>query len=344
MPIATPKQYAAMLDAAQAGDYAYPGVNCVSLVSINAALKAFSDAKSDGLIQFSTGAGDFASGLNVKDKVHGTVVLAEATHRLAEKHNVLIALHTDHCPPKNVDDFMKPLIAETAKRRKEGRGNLFQSHMLDASNLPLDENMRLSKELLKLCAENEIILEVEAGVVGGEEDGAAGSHDTPADKLYTTPEDMLAVYDALHGLGRYMFAATFGNVHGHYKPGSVKLRPDILKQGQDALIAKHGKQAKFDLVFHGGSGTSTEHLRETLAYGVVKMNIDTDTQYAFTRPIVDHMFSNYAGVLMVDGDVGSKKAYDPRSYLKKAEEGMAARMVRACDDLHSSGKTLFGKV
>ncbi len=282
----------------------------------------------------------------MKDRVHGTLVLAEAAHRLAEKHNVLVALHTDHCPPKDVDSFMKPLIAATAARRKAGNGNLFQSHMLDASNLPLAENMALSQELLKLCAENEIILEVEAGVVGGEEDGAAGSeHEhVPDDKLYTTPEDMLAVHEALQGLGRYMFAATFGNVHGHYKPGAVRLRPDILKQGQDAVMKKYGKQAEFDLVFHGGSGTSTEQIQETLDYGVVKMNIDTDTQYAFTRPIVDHFFKNYDGVLMVDGEIGNKKAYDPRSYLKKAEEGMAARMARACDDLRSSGKTLCGKV
>jgi fructose-bisphosphate aldolase class II len=218
--------------------------------------------------------------------------------------------------------------------------------MLDASNLPLDQNMALSKDLLKLCAANEIILEVEAGVVGGEEDGAAGSdmEHVPDSKLYTTPEDMLAVCEALQGLGRYMFAATFGNVHGHYKPGAVKLRPDILKKGQDAVIAKHGKKAEFDLVFHGGSGTPTAQIRETLAYGVIKMNIDTDTQYAFTRPIVEHMFRNYDGVLMVDGEIGDKKAYDPRSYLKKAEEGMARRLMVACDDLLSSGKTLFGKV
>lgn len=346
MPIATPKQYAAMLDAAQKGDYAYPAVNCSSIATINAALKAFSDMKSDGIIQFSTGAGEFASGLNVKDKVLGAVVLAEATHRLAAKHRVMIALHTDHCPPKNVEDFLKPLIQETAKRRAAGLGNLFQSHMLDASNLPLDENMQLSQELLKLCAAQDIILEVEAGVVGGEEDGAAGAEmeHVPDSKLYTTPEDMLGVYDALHGQGRYMFAATFGNVHGHYKPGAVKLRPDILKKGQDAVIAKHGKAAKFDLVFHGGSGTPTEQIRETLAYGVIKMNIDTDTQYAFTRPIVDHMFKNYSGVLMVDGEIGDKKSYDPRSYLKKAEEGMAKRMARACDDLLSTGKTLFGNI
>lgn len=346
MPIATPAQYAAMLDAAQQGDYAYPAVNITSLVTLNAALKAFGDKKSDGIIQMSTGGGKFASGLNVGDAVLGCIVLAEAAHRLAERYDVLIGLHTDHCPPKEVDTFLKPLIKATAERRAAGRGNLFQSHMLDASNLPLDENMKLSRELLKLCAENEIILEIEAGVVGGEEDGAAGAdmEHVPDSKLYTTPEDMLAVYEALNGLGRYMFAATFGNVHGHYKPGAVKLRPDILKKGQDAVTARYGKQAEFDLVFHGGSGTPRNELEETLAYGVVKMNIDTDTQYAFTRPIADHMFKNYDGVLKIDGEVGNKKVYDPRAYLKAAEKGVAERLGIACDDLHSTGKTICGKV
>ncbi|MCC5807143.1 MAG: class II fructose-bisphosphate aldolase [Opitutales bacterium] len=343
MPIATPKQFAAMLDAAQKGNYAYPAVNVTSITTINAALKAFSDAKSDGIIQFSTGGGQFASGLNVKDAAYGVIVLAEAAHRLAEKHDVLIGLHTDHCQPKVADAFLKPLIAATAERRAKGLNNLFQAHMLDASDLPLEENMALSKEYLKLCAENEIVLEVEAGVVGGEEDGAAGGEDTPQEKLYTTPEDMVAVFEALNGIGRYMFAATFGNVHGSYKPGAVKLRPDILKKGQDAVVAKHGKEAWFDLVFHGGSGTSLEEIRETLGYGVVKMNIDTDTQYAFTRPVADHIMKNYDGVLKIDGEVGNKKVYDPRSYLKKAEESMAARLVQAAEDLRSNGKTIFGQ-
>jgi len=249
MPIATPKQYAAMLDAAQKGDYAYAAINVTSIVTINGALKAFADKKSDGIIQISTGGGEFASGLNVKDATFGAIVLAEAAHRLAEKHNVLIALHTDHCQPKKVDSFLRPLIAETARRRKAGLPNLFQSHMLDASELPLAENMKLSQALLVECAANEIILEVEAGVVGGEEDGVDHSG-LPREKLYTTPEDMLAVYEALQGKGRYMFAATFGNVHGHYKPGAVKLRPDILKNGQDAVVKKYGQKAKFDLVFH----------------------------------------------------------------------------------------------
>lgn len=343
MPVATPAQYAAMLDAAQQGSYAYPAMNVTSLVTINGALKAFAEQKSDGIIQVSTGGGQFASGLANNDAVLGAIVLADAVHTLAERYDVLIALHTDHCQPGKVDSFLKPLIAETARRREAGRPNLFQSHMLDASELPLDQNIALSKEVLKLCAENEIILEVEAGVVGGEEDGVDTSH-VAKDKLYTSPEDMLAVYEALNGLGRYMFAATFGNVHGHYKPGAVKLRPDILKKGQEAVMAKYGEKAEFDLVFHGGSGTPVEEIQETLDYGVVKMNIDTDTQYAFTRPLADHIFKNYDGVLKIDGEIGNKKTYDPRSYLKKAEAGVAERMAEACDNLRSTGKTIFGKV
>lgn len=344
MPIATPEQFAAMLDAAQAGGYAYPAINCTSIVTLNAAFKAFADQKSDGIIQFSTGAGQFASGINHGDATYGTIVLAEAAHRLAEQYNVLVALNTDHCQPEKAAGFLKPLIEATAKRRARGENNLFQNHMLDASILPLEENMAISKEYLALCAEQEIILEVEAGVVGGEEDGSAGSDDTPDEDLYTTPEDMVAVHEALAELGRFTFAATFGNVHGHYKPGAVKLRPEILQEGQTAVTDKYGSDAEFDLVFHGGSGSSLDQIRETLGYGVVKMNIDTDTQYAFSRPIADHFFKNYDGALMIDGEIGNKKAYDPRGYLKKGEEAMAARIARGCDDLLSSGKTLFGNV
>ncbi len=333
-----------MLDAAQDGGYAYPAINCTSIITINAALKGFADKGADGIIQFSTGAGQFASGLNNKNSAEGVIILAEAAHRLAEQYDVLVALNTDHCQPEAAEGFLKPLINATAERRKEGKNNLFQNHMLDASAWPLEKNMAISKEYLTLCAEQEIVLEVEAGVVGGEEDGAAGSEETPAEHLYTTPDDMLAVYEALHELGRFTFAATFGNVHGHYKPGVVKLEPSILDQGQKAVIAKYGQESEFDLVFHGGSGSTLEEIRETLNYGVVKMNVDTDAQYAFTRPIVEHMFTNYDGVLKVDGEIGNKKAYDPRSYLKKGEESMAARIGVACDDLLASGKSICGKV
>jgi fructose-bisphosphate aldolase class II len=343
MPVATPKQYAAMLDAAQKGSYAYPAINVTSITTVNGALKAFADQKSDGIIQISTGGGEFASGLNVKDMAFGAIVLAEAVHRLAAKYNIMVGLHTDHCQIGKVDKFLLPLIEATAERRREGRGNLFNSHMFDGSDLSLTDNMAKAKELLALCAAQEIILEVEAGVVGGEEDGIDHS-DKPSHKLYTSPEDMLTVHETLQGVGRYLFAATFGNVHGSYKPGAVKLRPTILKEGQDVVMSKYGKEAEFDLVFHGGSGTPVEEIRETLDYGVVKMNIDTDTQYAFTRPIADHMFSHYSGVLKIDGEIGDKKVYDPRSYLKKGEKGLADRLAKACDDLRSSGQTLFGQV
>ena len=344
MPIATPSQFAAMLDAAQQKNYAYPAINCTSIITLNAALKGFADARSDGMIQFSTGAGGFASGLNAKNTVLGTIVLAEAAHRLAEQYDVCVALHTDHCQPEKAEGFLDPLIKATAERRAKGLNNLFQGHMLDASALSLEENLKISKKYLEKCKEQEIILEIEAGVVGGEEEGAAGSEDTPAHKLYTTPEDMLTVCEVLRDTGRYLFAATFGNVHGHYKPGAVKLRPEILKQGQEAVIAKYGKAAEFDLVFHGGSGSPLESIRETLGYGVVKMNIDTDTQYTFTRPIADHMMKHYDEVLMIDGEIGNKKIYDPRSYLKKAEAAMADRVTKGCEDLCSAGKTLFGKI
>ena len=343
MPVATPTQYAAMLDAAQKGNYAYPAVNVTSITTINAALKAFADAKSDGIIQVSTGGGQFASGLNVADAAFGAIVLAEATHLLAEKYDVLVGLHTDHCHPEKVEGFLKPLLEASRKRIAAGKGPLFQSHMFDGSVVELDENLKISKELLKECAELNIILEVEAGCVGGEEDG----HDTsnlPAEKLYTTPEDMVEVYEALQPLGRFIFAATFGNVHGAYKPGSVQLKPKILRDGQKAVTDKHGDAAFMELVFHGGSGSELSDIRETLGYGVVKMNIDTDTQYAFTRPVVTHICANIEGVLKIDGEVGNKKTYDPRGYLKKGEASMAARLVQAAEDLCSNGKTIFGTV
>jgi fructose-bisphosphate aldolase class II len=340
MPIVTFENYNAMLDRAKKGRFAYPAINCVNMETINAALEGFAAAKSDGMIQVSTGAGEFASG-SLKDMPLGAISLADHARMMAEKVPVNIALHTDHCVPAKVDTFLLPLIKETAKRRAEGRPCVFTSHMFDGSELPLNENMARSVELLKLCQQNDLILEVEAGVVGGEEDGI-NNEGVPAEKLYTTPEDMLAVYEALSSVkgARYMFAATFGNVHGVYKPGNVKLRPDILKKGQDAVVSKYGQAAHFDLVFHGGSGSSKDEIKETLDYGVIKMNVDTDTQYAYTRPIVDHMMKNYDGVLKIDSEVGNKKAYDPRSYLKLGRAAMAKRVVEACNDLESAGKTM----
>jgi fructose-bisphosphate aldolase class II len=273
--------------------------------------------------------------------VVGAISIAEHIHRMAEHYDVLIALHTDHCPPKNIDDFMIPLIEESERRVADGKLPLYNSHMLDASNLPLKDNLDLAVPLYERLAKLGMMIEIEAGVVGGEEDGAAGGHDTPSEKLYTTPEDMVEVFRRMKDIdGTYMFAATFGNVHGAYKPGAVKLKPKILKDGQDAIKKQFGEDAHFHLVFHGGSGSEKHEIKETLNYGVIKMNVDTDTQYAFTRPVVGHMFKNYDGVLKIDGEVGNKKFYDPRAYLKAAEEGMAARVVEACNDLESAGKSL----
>ena len=268
------------------------------------------------------------------------MALANYVHTVADRYNIYVALHTDHCQADKVDKFLIPLIEETEKRRAQGLPNLFGSHMFDGSALPHKENVKVAKGLLERCAKSDIILEVEAGVVGGEEDGV-NNEDVGKEKLYTTPEDMLLVEEELGGLGRYMLAATFGNVHGVYKPGNVKLNPKILKQGQDALKGLKGDDAYFNYVFHGGSGSSFEEIQETLEYGVIKMNVDTDTQYAFTRPIADHMFKNYDGVLKIDGEVGTKKVYDPRSYMGKAEKGIAARVVEACRDLNSTGKSIF---
>jgi fructose-bisphosphate aldolase class II len=338
MPIATPEIYADMLDRAKAGGFAYPAINCTSSETINAALKGFADAGSDGIIQFSTGGAEFGSGLGVKEMVTGAAGLAEFAHVVAAKYPINVALHTDHCPKDKLDTYVRPLIALSTERVKAGREPLFQSHMWDGSAIDLDENLDLAAELLEKAAAAHIVLELEIGVVGGEEDGIHGGG-PDSEKLYTTPGDALDTAEKL-GLGekgRYLLAATFGNVHGAYKPGSVKLRPEILKEIQDEVGTKFSKERPFDLVFHGGSGSELSEIREAVSYGVVKMNVDTDTQYAFTREIAGHMFTNYDGVLKVDGEVGNKKAYDPRSYLKLAEAGMSARIVEACEALQSAG-------
>jgi fructose-bisphosphate aldolase class II len=344
MPIATHEKYAEMLDAAQKGNYAFPAINVSSSQTLNAALQGFAEAGSDGIVQVSTGGAEYLSGPTVKNMVAGSVAFAAYAHEVAKSYPVNIALHTDHCPQDKLDGFVRPLLDLSVERVARGEQPLFQSHMWDGSAVPLDENLQIAEELIDKCAAAKIVLEVEIGVVGGEEDGVA--HDIN-EKLYTAPGDFIATAKAL-GLGErgiYLLAATFGNVHGVYKPGNVKLRPEILKQGQEVVAKEFGLpegSKPFNFVFHGGSGSLQSEIREAISYGVVKMNIDTDTQYAFTRPIADHMFKNYDGVLKVDGEVGNKKAYDPRSYNKLAEVGMAGRVVQACEDLLSAGQSLGG--
>ena len=339
MPIATPEVYAEMLDRAKEHHFAFPAINCTSSETINAAMKGFADAGSDGIIQFSTGGAEFGSGLGIKEMVTGAVALAEFAYVVAAKYPITVALHTDHCPKDKLDTYVRPLLAISAERVQAGRAPLFQSHMWDGSAVPIDENLLIAQELLKLAAAAKIILEVEIGVVGGEEDGVEAEIN---EKLYTSSEDFEKTVAALGAgeNGRYLLAATFGNVHGVYKPGNVKLKPEVLADGQRVAAAKLGLAegaAPFDFVFHGGSGSLKSEIEDSLRYGVVKMNVDTDTQYAFTRPIVDHMFTNYSGVLKVDGEVGIKKKYDPRAWGTSAEGAMAARVVEACTDLRSAG-------
>ena len=342
MPIATPDQYNAMLDAAKAGKYAYPAINITSSETLNAALRGFAEAGSDGIIQVSTGGGSFASGTYVNSMSLGAQAIAEMAHLMAEEYPVLIAMHTDHCQADKVDTFIRPLLEVTRERREAGLIPLYQSHMFDGSAIDLDANLTISEQLLEEMRQLDVILEVEVGVVGGEEDGVS-AEGVPSEKLYTTNEDLLLTAQRL-GLGqngRYMLAATFGNVHGVYKPGNVKLRPEVLRDGQAALAEAHGDDASFDYVFHGGSGSELQDIHDAIDYGVIKMNIDTDNQYTFTRPIADHMLTNYEGVLKVDGEVGNKKVYDPRSYLKTAEISMAEGVTHACSMLRSAGTSIL---
>jgi fructose-bisphosphate aldolase class II len=338
--LAATEQYAAMLDAASVGGYALPAVNVTSSQTLNGTMRGFAEAGADGIIQVTTGAAEYLSGA-VKDMALGARALAEYARILAERYPVLIALHTDHAPPDKFDAFVRPLIEESRRRRWRGEQPLFHSHMFDGSTLPLAENLAVSARLLDELASLDVVLEIESGVVGGEEDGIAGPQ-AGRSELYTTPEDLIHVVDALGAgeRGRYLLAATFGNVHGVYAPGNVKLRPDVLHQGQLALAEKH-PGARLQYVFHGSSGSEPEQVREAIANGVVKINLDTDAQYAFTRAIADHMFTNYDGVLKLDGDVGRKSAYDPRTWGRKAEDALAQRVAEASELFGATGRSLL---
>jgi fructose-bisphosphate aldolase, class II len=340
MPVATPEQYAEMLDRAKTGGFAYPAINVSSSQTINAVLQGLTEAGSDGIIQVTTGGADYFAGHTVKNRAAGALAFARFATEVAKNYPITVALHTDHCPKPALETFVLPLIAASEEQVKAGGNPIFQSHMWDGSAVPLDENIEIAKDLLPRIKAIDAILEVEIGVVGGEEDGV--QHEGSNEALYTTLGDVEKVVEAL-GLGengRYIAALTFGNVHGVYKPGNVKLRPELLGEIQAGLAEKYGHGPKpLELVFHGGSGSTDDEIAQAVANGVVKMNIDTDTQYAFTRSIAGTMFSNYDGVLKVDGEVGNKKIYDPRAWGKIAETAMAARVVEATKQLGSHGQS-----
>lgn len=337
MPIATSEQYQEMLDRAKKGGFAYPAINISSSQSLNAALAGLAEANSDGILQVSTGGADYFSG-SVKNRVSGAVAFALFAREVAKNYPITIALHTDHCAEEQLAGFVHPLLDLAEERKKSGQDPLFNSHMWDGSAVPLNRNLEIAQGLLRRCASLGLILEIEVGAVGGEEDGVEGAID---DRLYSTVADGMATIESL-GLGekgRYLTALTFGNVHGVYKPGNVKLKPELLLEIQTEVGKNYEVDRPFDLVFHGGSGSTEAEISAAVSHGVVKMNVDTDTQYAFTRPVADHMLRNYDGVLKVDGELGNKKLYDPRVWGKAAEAGMAARVAEAARELGSAGKS-----
>lgn len=338
MPVATPDAYLAMLDRAKSQKFAYPAINVSSSATAIAALQGLQECGSDGILQVSTGGAEYFSGSTVKSMAIGAQAMAAFVREVAKGYGITVALHTDHCPKGHLDGFVRPLLEVSAERVKSGLDPLFNSHMWDGSAVPLKENLEIARELLAKTTAVGSILEIEVGVVGGEEDGVEGGS---GKDLFTTVEDGMATAEAL-GLGengRYLTALTFGNVHGSYKPGSVKLKPELLDEIQKAVGAKYSKDLPFDLVFHGGSGSTEKEIADAVSFGVIKMNIDTDTQYAFTRAVAGHIFANYDGVLKVDGEVGNKKAYDPRAWGKLGEASMAARVAQAANQLGSAGKS-----
>ncbi len=342
MAVATPEEYAEMIKRAKEGKFAYPAVNVSSSQTATAAIRGFAEAETDGILQVSFGGAEYFSGSTIKDRVKGSLAFAEYVHVIADSYNVKVALHTDHCAKEVLPTWVEPLLEwDLENRVNKGLNPLFQSHMWDGSAVPVEENLEIAKRLLEKTHASKKILEIEVGVVGGEEDGVAADT-SDRTKLFSTVEDGIAIVEAL-GLGEnghYLTALTFGNVHGVYKPGNVKLTPSILLDIQKAVGEKYGKEMPFDLVMHGGSGSSLEEIQEAVDNGVIKMNIDTDTQYAFTRPVAEHMLRNYDGVLKVDGDVGNKKMYDPRAWGKAAETGMAERVVEAAENLRSAGTAM----
>jgi fructose-bisphosphate aldolase class II len=337
MPIATVDEYGELLDAASAGGYALAAVNVTSSETLNAAVRGFAEADSDGIVEVTTGAAAYLSGA-AGDAETGARALALFARETARRYRIRVALHTDHCPPDQVDSFVRPLLRQSARRQAAGEEPLFQSHMFDGSTLRLEENLRISLRLLEECDRLGVALEVECGVVGGTEDDVSGEG-VASRRLYTTPADLLHVAEVLGTgeRGRYLLAATFGNVHGLYGPGEVELRPGILRKGQEALARAH-PGARFQYVFHGSSGSTDAQVREAIANGVVKINLDSELQYAFTGAVRNYLDERDPPA---PDRAPAKSDYDPRAWGKAAEKAMASTVAERCELFGSAGRTLW---
>ena len=342
------KDYKILLAACKDGAYALPAVNVVGTNSVNAVLEAAARNKSDIIIQLSNGGAQFFAGQGLADggaaKVLGAVSAAQHVHLLAEHYGVCVVLHTDHANRKLLP-WIDGLIVE-GKKYYEAHGRpLYTSHMLDLSEETLEDNLSICVDYLNKIMPLEMSLEIELGVTGGEEDGVGSDVDeTDNAKLYTQPDEVLQAYDCLSPIGHFSIAASFGNVHGVYKPGNVQLRPEILKGSQDLVTSTHNtRNNPLDLVFHGGSGSEKSKIDEAIGYGVFKMNIDTDTQFAFAHAVGDYVDENakaFKFQIDPDDDTPYKSKYDPRKWLRKGEQSIADRLDEAITDLRSGGKSL----
>ena len=349
--VVTGDRYLAVVEAAKQGGYALPAVNVVGTNSINSVLEAAAQAKSDVIVQLSNGGAQFFAGKGYPDafeaKVLGAVSAAQHVHLMAERYGVCVILHTDHANMGLVP-WVEEMITHSERHYELTGRPLFSSHMLDLSEESLETNIAVCAKMLTRMAAIDMSIEIELGVTGGEEDGVGHELEEGADNahLYTQPDDVLYAYDILNPIGHFSVAASFGNVHGVYKPGNVQLRPEILKNSQALIEQRHSTDKNpLDLVFHGGSGSEKSKIAEAVGYGVFKMNIDTDTQFAFATAVGDYVgASPVAFEHQIDPNDGTpyKKVYDPRKWLRAAEQSMGARLQEAFVDLGSVGRSVAG--
>ncbi|GAB2178621.1 class II fructose-bisphosphate aldolase [Dongia sp. agr-C8] len=349
--VVTGEDYRSLVAACKAGGYALPAVNVTGTNSVNAVLEAAAAAKSDVIIQLSNGGARFFAGEGMKDeaqaRVLGAISAARHVHLLAQHYGVCVVLHTDHANKKLVP-WVEAMLGHSEEEFKRSGKPLFSSHMLDLSEEPIDENLAICAKTLKRMAPMGMSLEIELGVTGGEEDGIGSEHEDGADNahLYTQPEDVAKAFKLLSMLGHFSVAASFGNVHGVYAPGNVKLRPEILKASQELVQQQFKTPVKpLNLVFHGGSGSEKDKIAQAVAYGVFKMNIDTDTQFAFANGVGKFVLENAVAFQhQIDPESGKplKKLYDPRKWLRLGEKAMVERLQEAFVDLGSKGKSLAG--
>ncbi|MCR9226960.1 MAG: class II fructose-bisphosphate aldolase [Flavobacteriaceae bacterium] len=343
--VATGDEVQAIFNHAKENGYALPAVNVIGSDSINAVMETAATLNSPVIIQFSNGGAQFNAGKGLSNEdqkaaILGAVAGAKHVHQLAEAYGATVILHTDHCAKKLLP-WIDGLLDASEKHHKETGKSLFSSHMIDLSEEPIEENIETCKKYLERMSKMDMTLEIELGITGGEEDGVDNT-DVDDSKLYTQPEEVAYAYEELSKVSpRFTIAAAFGNVHGVYKPGNVKLTPKILKNSQEFITEKYGVEHNhIDFVFHGGSGSTVEEIREAIGYGVIKMNIDTDLQYAFLEGVRDYIQGKgdylQAQIGNPDGDEQpNKKYYDPRVWLREGEKTFIARLKKAFEDLNN---------